>query len=133
MKSSRGYSGGCFARFFSPPFPVDDVRSINSMSERIFLSRDLLVPEVLQCRASYALQLRNMLDCIHGQGEPIDAIFNCQLQWSIDVPLFSIAVNMEVLMIGAAVGQSMNEPGISVEAEDDGFINREEQIKISVG
>ena len=43
-----------------------------------------------------------------------------------------IAVDVEVAVVGASVGESMNEPRIAVVGEDYGLICGKECIKVSV-
>ena len=36
-------------------------------------------------------------------------------------------------MVGAAIGQSVNQPGVAVEGEDDGPVDGEQAVEIAVG
>src|SRR6185369_14152398 len=78
-------------------------------------------------------KLRHTSDRIHGKTETIYLVLNGQLQRRIDIPLLLVTADMQVPMVCAAVRQPMDEPGVSVEVEDDWLIHSEERIKIPIG
>ena len=49
-----------------------------------------------------------------------------------DGALFLVAADVQVVVIGAAVGEAVNEPGVAVEGEDDGLVRGEKRIEIVV-
>src|ERR1022692_1198238 len=79
------------------------------------------------------LQTRNAVDDIDGQVEAIHLVDNRQFQWSIDVALFFISAHVNVLVIGAAVGELMDEGSIGVKVEDYGLVGGKQRIEVAVG
>src|SRR5438034_9081625 len=67
-----------------------------------------------------------------GQAEPINVVLDGQLQRSVDIALFLVTADVHIAVIRAAVSQTMDEPRISVEIKDDGFVDGEKRIKILV-
>jgi hypothetical protein len=39
---------------------------------------------------------------------------------------------VEILVVGAAIGEAMNEPGIAVKREHDGFVLRKQRVKVMI-
>ena len=114
------------------PLPAGNVGPVRPVLKRIVTAGDLIVEKLAHCRPADQLQSWHILNCIHGQGETIDLILDSQLQWGIDVALFHIAVDVDVGMIRAAVGQAVDQPRVSVEIEDDWFVSGKEQIEIRI-
>ena len=54
------------------------------------------------------LQARHPIDDIDCQAEAIGLIFNRQLERSIDVALLFVAADMEIIVIGAPVGEPVD-------------------------
>ena len=48
---------------------------------------------------------------------------------SVDIALLLVPAHMQSLVL-AAVGQAMNQPGITVEVENDRLVDREQRIEI---
>ena len=78
------------------------------------------------------LQPGNAIDDVDRQIEPVDLIADCELQRRIDVALFLVASHVDVSMIRPAIGELVDEPGISVEVEDDGLILRKERVEVTI-
>src|SRR5579862_3731631 len=75
----------------------------------------------------------NAVDNIDGQIKPIYLVEDGELKRCVDTALFLISAYMDVVMIPATVAEFVNERSIRVEIENDGFVDREERIEISVG
>ena len=65
------------------------------------------------------------VDCIDGQAEAIRLVLDSQLQRRVDIPLFLVTTNVDVVLAGAAVGKSVNKPRIRMEVEDYRLIRSE--------
>src|SRR5271166_5224198 len=117
-------------RFVRPP-PSCDFWAVNAVLECIALARDLLVAEPLLGVASNLLQRRGPVNHVHRQTKSVGLVFDRQLHRSIDVPLLLVASHVQSLVL-AAVSQAVNQPGISVEVEDDWLVNREQRIEVPV-
>src|SRR6516164_7967396 len=48
-----------------------------------------------------------------------------QVEWRVDVALFFIAAHVQVLMVGPPVSESVDKPGITMEVENNGFVDCE--------
>ncbi len=49
-----------------------------------------------------------------------------------DRPLFLVAADMDVVVIGAPIGQPVNQPRIGMEGEDHRLFLREKPVEISI-
>src|SRR5215813_1202579 len=115
------------------PSPAGNIRFICAVLVGIVPAPDLLVVKLFHCPAADFQELGHSPDRIHGQAEAINLVLNGQFQRSVDVALFLVTADVQVLMVRATVGQAMDEPGISVEIENDRLIHGEERIKIAIG
>ena len=78
------------------------------------------------------LKLRSTIDDITREREAICFVIDSQLKRRVDVPFFLIAANVNVVMIGPAICQTVNQPRISMEIKNHRLVGREEGIKIAV-
>src|SRR5262245_54837213 len=54
-----------------------------------------------------------------------------ELEGRVDVAPLAIAMHMQVLVALESIRQSMNEPRIAMEAEDDRLVGREQAVELS--
>src|SRR5215469_11532899 len=85
------------------PFPTSNVGPVGTVLIRVVLTGDLLIDELRQGGAADPLQSWDLLDYFHGQGEAIDFVLDRQLQWSVDIPVFLVTMNVEVMMVCATI------------------------------
>ena len=71
----------------------------------------LIVQPVLRVRAGIA-QTRHAIDHVDGEGEAVDLIVDREFQRRVDVALLLVAAHVHVVVIGAAVGELVNQPRI---------------------
>src|SRR5579859_4109588 len=114
------------------PSPAGNIGLVSTVLIRVIPARDLLIVESFHSAAPNLLKLRHALDRVHGQTETINLVLNRQFQRRIDIALFLVAANVQILVICAAVRQAMDEPGVSVKIKNDRLIYREQRIKIPV-
>ena len=114
------------------PHPVGRVWFIDAVFVCVIAAFDLLVEETLPRVTADSLQLGNAIDDIHSQTEPVDVVVNGEFQRGVDIALLLVAANVHVAVVVAPVRQPMNQPGISVEIEDDWFVSREQRVEVSV-
>jgi hypothetical protein len=107
------------------PRPLIDLGLVHPILVRIIHTVDLHVAQHLFGVGAGDLQGRHAINHIDSQTEPIDLILNSQIQRRVDVSLFLVTAHVEILVIGTSIGQTMDQPGIAVKVEDDGFIFRE--------
>ena len=61
----------------------------------------------------------------NGQTKAIDAIVYRQFKRCIDIALLDIAAHVQIAMIVASVGESVNKPRVTMEVKYDGFVYSE--------
>jgi hypothetical protein len=93
---------------------------------------DLQIAESLLGVRPDSLQLGRAIDGIDSEAEPIDLIVDRQFHRRIDVALLFVTAHVEILMVGAAVGQAVNQSRIAVEIENHRAVHREQGIEVAV-
>src|ERR1700757_335061 len=78
------------------------------------------------------LQSRDAVNRVNRETEPVRLVVDCQLHRRVDVALLFVAAHMQVAMVCAAVGETMNQPRITVKVKDDRLINSKERIKVRI-
>lgn len=68
------------------------------------------------------MQAWDTINSIHCKTIPISFVSDGELQWCVDVSLFFVTSDVEVELARPLVGESVDEPWIGVEVEDDGFV-----------
>ena len=79
------------------------------------------------------LQPWNALDDVHCKTEAVNLVYDRQFHRCIDVAFFLVATHMHVVVIFTPISQSMDEPWIPVEIEDDRLVDGEEGIEVLIG
>ena len=97
----------------------------------VLLMLDELVLNHLLQVVPLSSQLRQAIDHVLHQMETVQFVLHPDVEGGRDRAFFLIAPDMKVA-VGPAVGQAMDEPGIAVETEDDGFVLREERIVVGL-
>ena len=98
----------------------------------VVLAFDLHVAQYFFGVGARHLQRRDPIDHVDRQAEAIDLVLNGQIERRVDVSFFLVAAHVQVLVIGTPIGQAMDQPGIAVEVEDDGFVFREQAVEVPV-
>ena len=83
---------------------------------------DLILEPVLHVRAGIA-QTRHAVDHVDGELEAVDLVDDREFERRVDVALLLVAVNVDVLVIRAAVGELVDERRVRVEVEDDRLVD----------
>src|SRR5580700_1341600 len=104
------------------PSPVRNVWNVDPFLVSVGAAIELPVQQPLARVRSTCLQRGNAIDRIDRQGIAIHLILDGQLHRGVDIAALLVATYMQIIVIGAPVGQPMNEPWISMEVEDDGFV-----------
>ena len=76
--------------------------------------------------------LGHAVDDVDGQVEAVDLVVDRQLQRRVDVALLLVAADVQVVVVRAAVGQPVDQPGIAVEVEDDRLVVGEQRVEVAV-
>ena len=78
------------------------------------------------------LELGNPVDDIHRQVEPIDLVPHGELERGINIAMFLIAAYVKVLVVGAAVSELVNQPGVAMKVKNDRLVYGEQAVKVPV-
>src|SRR5271166_4847269 len=74
----------------------------------------------------------NAVDDVDCQVEAIDLIDDGELKRRVDVAFFLVPAHVDVLVIPAAVGKFVDERGVRMKIEDDGLVDGEERVEITI-
>ncbi len=78
---------------------------------------ELILELLLQIEALVA-GLRQAVDGVHHQVEAFQIVQHCHVEGRRDRALFLIAADVDVVMVGAAVGQPVDQPGVGMVGEE---------------
>jgi hypothetical protein len=76
--------------------------------------------------------LGDLIDCQDSNAEAIGFVADGQLERCIDIAFLLVAADVHQILAWAAVGEAVDEPGVGVEVEDNGFIVREDSSIFSI-
>ena len=75
------------------------------------------------------LQLGDAVDRVNGQAEAVGLVIDGQFHRRVDVAFLLVSAHVKRLVL-AGVGQAVDQPGITMEVEDDRLVGREQRIEI---
>src|SRR5215472_3520707 len=123
-------------RFFHgsvlPPAPVRHFRKIFSVRGNVLLMLGQLTFAELNQRIGSRLKSRYAADGIQGELEAIHVVAHYHVEWSSRGPLLFVSANVEVVVVGAAVSEAMDQPRISVISKDHRPAGSEERVEVRV-
>src|SRR5262245_31607482 len=114
------------------PGPLIGFRLVDTVLVGVALAVDLHVAQLLLDVRARDPQARDAIDDVDGETEAVDLVANGEIERRVDVALLFVAAHVQVLVIGAPVGQSMDQPGIAVEVEDDRLVCGEQAVEVPV-
>jgi hypothetical protein len=115
------------------PFPVPYLGLVDSLGESVVDAfNDLPFEPVFKMRSGI-LQPGHAIDDVNSEIKAVNLIADREFQRSVDIPFLFVAANMQIGVIGSAVGKFVNEPGISVEIKDYRLVSGEERVKVTIG
>src|SRR5271169_3713305 len=114
------------------PAPPRNVRGVDAMLVCVPAAGDLPIPEFLLGMHANGLKFGNAVDGVNRKTEAVGLVVDRELHWRIDVAFFLVAAHVQVLVVGAPVGQPVDQPRVSVKIEDDRFISGEQGVKVLV-
>lgn len=82
--------------------------------------------------SGFGAELREAIDDVLDEVKAVHIIKDNHVKRRGGGAFLLVTAHMKVFVIGPAVGETMNEPGITVEREDDRFILGEKSVEISV-
>jgi hypothetical protein len=75
---------------------------------------------------------RHAIDCVHHEVEAVQVVQHRHVEGGGDSPLLLVTADVDVVVVGAAITQPMDQPRLGVEGEDDRFVVVEEFVEIGV-
>ena len=114
------------------PSPSSDLRTVDTMLVGVRSASDLGVAEFLFGVATDTLQARYAVDGVDCQAEPVSLVVHSQFHWGVDVALLFIAPHVQRLVF-SGISQAVNQPGISMEIENDRLVSGEQGIEVLIG
>jgi len=94
------------------PLPICDFWSIQAELIGVVLAVDLLVARVLTNAGSCDLETGHPVDRVNGQAEAVRLVANGKLQRRVDVALLLVSADMDVVLVGPAISEPMDQPWI---------------------
>ena len=76
--------------------------------------------------------LRDAVDRVHDEMETVEVVQHRHVERRRDGAFFLVAADVNVVVIGAAISQSVDQPRVGVEGEDDRLILGEELVEIAI-
>ena len=114
------------------PAPFDYVRSICAVFVRVSATGDLHIPEFLLGVGASCLEPGHAVYSVDSQSEAVYLVLDRQFERGIDVASLLITAHVHVLVIIPVVAEPMDQPGITVEIKDDGFVDGKETVEITI-
>jgi hypothetical protein len=109
---------GCPSRL-CVPYPVSDFRHVFAMLANVILMFDELILKLLLQISTLGTQLRQAIDYVHDQVEAIQIVKYGHVEGGGDRALFFVSADVQVLVVGAAVSQPVEDSQVVV---DEGVI-----------
>src|SRR5271155_5665647 len=97
------------------PPPFGDVGPVDAVLVSVLLARNSLVGKLLANSGGGGAQARDPIDGINGQGEAVGLVADGQFQGRVDVALLLVAAHVDIVLAWPPVGESMDQPRVSVE------------------
>ena len=101
------------------PLPVSNLRHIFAIFVDVLLVLDQLVFELLLQVDALVAGLWKAVDGVHHQMKAVQLIQHRHIKGGGDSALFLITADVDVVVVGAAVGEPVDQPWVGVESEDD--------------
>ena len=123
QKLDRRLLQSCLNLFMWPlPLPIANLRHVESMLADIHVVFLQFVHQLLFQASSLVAGLRHAVDGVHHKMKTIEIVQHRHVEGRRDRAFFLVAANMQVVVVGASVGQLMNQRRIAVKREDDRLI-----------
>src|SRR6056297_1560403 len=114
------------------PAPAADLWHVHSVFMCILSTVYLPVAQRLLGVSAARLQPRHPVDGVNGQAEAVHVVLDGQFHRGVDAAFFLIAAHMQVAVIMAAIGEAVNQPGVTVKVEDHRLVHGEQAVEIAV-
>jgi hypothetical protein len=117
---------------FVSPRPAADLGRVLAVLVDVLLMIDQGIPDRLLGVGRARAQLRQPIDHVSHEVESIQIVEHAHVEWRSRGPFFLVAAHVQIVVIGAPVGQAMDEPGVAVKREDDRLVLGEQSIEVLV-
>lgn len=117
----------------SLPGPLGQAGRVDAQLEGLVARSDLSVKESLSSSSARVAELGDAVNGINGQAEAIRLVADGQLKRGVNVTLLVVTTDVDMLVAGSLVGETMHHPGVAVEVEDDGSVVSEQADPLLVG
>ena len=77
-------------------------------------------------------KLRYPVDHVDDEMETVKIVEHGHIERGCGRPFFLVPTDMQIVMVGPPIGETMDQPRIAVIGEDDGLVGREQRIKVTV-
>ena len=131
-------SWGCnyrtvFCRRLSlPPFPIAYLWHVLTVLVDVLAVFDQLVRELLLQVDAAVAGLRQAVNRVHHKVEAIEVVQHRHIKRGGDRAFFLVAADVDVPVIGASVGEPVDQPRVGVKGEDDGFVPGEQLVEVPI-
>src|SRR2546429_8844781 len=122
-----------FDYFVRAPLPIPNLRQILAMLRDVLLVFDEFVADGLLGVGSLGTKLRHAVNHVRDEMKAVEVVHHHHVKRSRGRAFFFVTAHVEGPVVGAAIGEPMNQPGITVIGEDDRFVGREEHVEVLVG
>ena len=107
------------------PFPITDLRHIVAVFTDVLPVLDKLAAQKLLEVSSDALQTRNAIDDVACKVETIQIVQDSHVERSCCRAFFFVAANVEIVVVRAAIGEAVDQPGVTMKRKNDWLVFRE--------
>ena len=118
--------------FRARPLPIPDFGHVLPIGGDVLRVLDQLVADELFEMGGGITELGHAVDDVGNQVKAIQVVAHRHIERCGGSALFFVSPHMQVVMVGAAVGQAVNQPGVAVISEYDGLVCGEQDIEILV-
>lgn len=119
-------------RFVLSPSPAADLRRVLTVLVDILFVIDESVADRLFGICGSGSQLRHPVDDVLDEIKTVDVVEDAHIEGRGGCPLFLITADVQVFVVGAPVGQAMDQPRVAVKGKDNRLVGGKERIKIFV-
>jgi len=114
------------------PLPIADFGQVLAVLAYVLLVLEQLLSELLLHVEALLAGLRQAIDGVDDEMEAVQIVQHRHVERGRDRALFLVAADVDVVVIGAAVGQPVDEPRVGMEGEDDRLVLGEDLVEVFV-
>ena len=99
---------------------------------RVLATGYLHIPEFLLGVRACRLELGHAVNSVDSQRVAVYLVIDCQFERRVNVAPLLLAAHVQARVVTSAVAKPMEQPGITVEIENDRLVDSEETIEIAI-